>query len=103
MKLPKQFSGLTNLFHYGDRVHPARDWFFIVTVLSGLIVASAIWNSFLFLRVVNGQYIGVTATTTPSVVNSSLDDVHKVFDARAAEENRYRSEYRFVDPSLPGS
>lgn len=60
-----------------------------------------IWNVWAFDTVANGGVIGTSATSTPTVFNSSsIDAVRAVFAKRAAEEAKYETGvYRFNDPS----
>ncbi|KND51179.1 MAG: hypothetical protein ABA06_02605 [Parcubacteria bacterium C7867-001] len=87
-------------FSYGEYIHPLRDWFVLLIVSAVLLVASVGWNVWLFYRVLNGESLGsATASTTPLFDTASLSAAQTVFDARAVEEERYKKEYRFIDPS----
>ena len=101
MKLP--FASSLSFFSklsYGKRIHAVRDWFVVLVIALVLALLSALWNTWTFFRVVEGEQIGV-ATTTPSVFSpATLEGAQQMFDRRALEEARYRSEYRFSDPAL---
>ena len=84
-----------------SRHDPTRDWLALL-LCSGIALAGIIvWNAWMFDRVANGGVIGTRATSTPPIFNqSSLDTIHTIFDARAAEEQKYvTGEYRYIDPS----
>lgn len=92
---------LTNLFRYGERIEPTRDWFVLLALFGMLFVVSAVWNAWLFNRVASGGTLSAAATSTPTTFSkASLDVVERLFEERAAEELKYTSgEYSFTDPS----
>jgi len=105
-KIISKLSSLDSLkkfFSYGDRIHPARDWYvlLVITVLFLLIGIAA--NVYLFEELVNGKNLGAATTVPHQAVGDSVTAVQTLFQERATEENNYQSTYHFVDPSLSGS
>ncbi len=92
---------LAHLFRYGERIEPTRDWFVLLTIFGMLFVVSAVWNAWLFNRVVSGNSLAPVATSTSATFSkASLDAVEHLFEERAAEEAKYANgEYGFTDPS----
>jgi len=84
--------------HYGERIRPVRDWLVILGVSAVLLVVSVVWNTLIFIDVVQGDVIG-SAEPREDVPNGSIETIRELFESRAAEETRYENEYRFVDPS----
>ena len=83
---------------YGERIRPIRDWLVVLGVSVALLVASAVWNTWIFIDVVQGEVIG-SAESPADTPNGSIEAVQKLFDARGVEKARYENEHRFVDPS----
>lgn len=102
LTLPKNLSSF-KLPSYGDRPRPLRDWFILVSLGAILLGLSVGWNAWQFVRVTEGQTIGEAVPQTIAPAAASLEGVRSVFQNRAAEEARYRTEYRFVDPLQQGS
>lgn len=84
--------------NYGPRLRPSRDWLVILAIAFTLLLCSVVWNLWTFARVTGGETIG-TQSPPPATADLPVDSVNRIFERRAAEEARYRSEYRFVDPS----
>lgn len=100
----KNFADITkNLkgIHYGTALRPSRDWLTLLTLMVALLLASVAWNLWAFSKVTEGETIG-TETPQQADTTATFDAVNKVFEMRAAEDARYRNEYRFVDPSTGG-
>lgn len=105
MKLPdfsRQLAVLSR-FRYGKLVRPERDWFVLLLATLALILLSGAWNAWMFTygTKVVPQVEDSSSITGPS--ENTLKEANALFERRAAEEGRYRSEYRFVDPRLSGS
>lgn len=83
----------------GDRRTPSRDWFMLLTLAFLILIASIGWNIWAFVRITNGEVSGDRAADTSGPDIGIVEQVRTVFMERAAEEQRYRGEYRFVDPS----
>ncbi len=83
---------------YGSRLRPVRDWMVLLVLFSVFLLASLVWNLWLFSQTTKGYKIG-SVTPTPAV-QIELEQVKTLFAKRAAEQTKYIQEYRFVDPSL---
>ncbi len=82
--------------------HPTRDWFLIVMAALGLLLLSAAWHAFLFTRLTRGEALDASVQKEASDAEVSVNQIRSVFERRATEEARYKSEYQFVDPSRSG-
>lgn len=82
-------------------VDPVRDWLVLLIASLVALVGIILWNIWAFDTVASGGTIGAPATKAPTTFNnSSLDEIHTLFENRAAEEAKYRTGmYRFTDPS----
>lgn len=101
MKLPKLNTKFLSFLSYGPRVRPFRDWFVLISIGVLLLLASAGWNTWLFYRIFNGEALApVTAPQGANFSTEALTKAEALFSARATEEGKYKTEYRFVDPSL---
>ena len=87
-------------FRYGKRIHPQQDWATLLTVALVLLLMSGIWTVWIFMHGSTKRVVGETATTTPEISPYMLEDTTVLFENREREEERYRSEYQFVDPGL---
>lgn len=101
MKIHFDIKKILQTFGYGERMHPARDWFILLASALMLVIASVAWNIFLLTKVERGEAIGDEMPQT-TFEAAPIDKVQEVFESRKEEELRYRQQYRFVDPSLPG-
>lgn len=81
------------------KLNPSRDWVLLLGCLIVGILLSILWNGWYFFFELIKESAPQAATEQAGVDTSSLERVQALFDARATEEGRYRSEYRFVDPS----
>lgn len=102
MKLPAFLTGLLKGFHTGSRskrLNPARDWFALLTILLAFLAASLAWNVWFFLAVVAEEPTAPAAPVVQTSNTRTLDQARAAYEARALEEGRYRTEYRFIDPS----
>jgi len=82
-----------------DRPRPTRDWMLLLSLAALILVASAGWNVWTFVRVTSGDVGAVEEAAVDGPDLTALERVRAAFQERAAEEARYRSDYRFVDPS----
>jgi hypothetical protein len=91
-------------FTYGEKLHPAHDWFALISLAAILFAVSIGWNILLF-RNFQTQKVTHSATTTPAqvTIGNSIPQIQEIFKNRATEEVNYQQVYHFVDPSLPGS
>ncbi|MHB0865578.1 MAG: hypothetical protein ACYC1Y_01605 [Minisyncoccota bacterium] len=101
MKTLNSLSSFIKRTRLSSRIDPERDWLILITATLILLAGIVVWNAWAFDTVANGGSIGRPATSTPPVFNqASLDGIHAIFSARAAEEAKYASgEYQYVDPS----
>ncbi len=83
------------------RLDPARDWLAMLTLSAILFASIIVWNAWAFNTVASGGVIGVPVTgSTPVFSRSTLDAIHAIFTARAAEEAKYQTGvYTYADPS----
>lgn len=100
MKTSLSFGPLVKRFSYGTRLHPARDWFYVLLAATILIACSIAWNIWLLRSVEAGGTIGDEVVEVESFDESPIESVRALFESRKEEQMRYRQEYRFVDPSL---
>ena len=92
---------LRSFFHKDSSrgyIHPERDWFFLLMLAVVFVLGSVVWNGWFFLTVKNGKVPDEEVPTIPFMA-APAESVVDVFEAREAEEARYRTEYLFVDPS----
>ena len=90
----KSLKGLS----YGRVLRPSRDWLLLLALALACLLISVGWNLWTFNKVTEGGSVGAPAPAQDTN-GSAIDAVTKLFEERALEENRYKSEYRFVDPS----
>ena len=76
------------------------DWIVVLVVFLAALVGSVLWNAFFFLETVSDKKDSVETGEHKTIDISTVDRVRGTFDAREAEEARYRNEYQFIDPSL---
>ena len=100
MKLSFNSDAFFKRFSYGASLRPARDWFLVLVVAVLLVAGSVGWNVWLFQGVERGAVIGESSAGRTGLDERSIESVRRVFESRQEEQNRYRNEYRFVDPSL---
>lgn len=100
MKLSFSPDAFLKRFTYGANMRPARDWFLMLLIAVLLVAGSIGWNFWLFQSVEQGAVIGESSTGRTGLDERSVEPVRRVFESRQEEQNRYRNEYRFVDPSL---
>ena len=84
--------------HYGSRLRPDRDWLVLLGTWLLLFLVSIGYNVWLFSRVTNGESLDPNATSFEAKP-VDVSSMTATFNARAAEQERYLSEYRFVDPA----
>lgn len=100
MKISLNLTPFLKKFSYGSKVHPARDWFYLLVAMTVLVALSIGWNLWLLRSVEKGGTIGDENATVESFDEAPIESVRAVFEQRRTEQLRYRQEYRFVDPSL---
>lgn len=102
MTIPKQLQPLLSLLarmRAGAHADPARDWIVLLSVSAALLIASVAWNIVFFLTVVQGVSTAGVAQEGVAPMNDPLVEAQAMFEERSVEVERYRSGYRFVDPS----
>ncbi len=98
MKTSLSLKPILSRISYGSGVHPARDWSYLLLLAAILIAISIAWNMWLYQEVQEGATLGEEVPATPVDI-APIEAVRAVFEERKAEEQKYRTEYRFVDPS----
>lgn len=100
--MPNLLTPLLKRITFLNRLDPERDWILLLLISVMLLTGIVVWNAWTFDMIAKGGVIGSSSTSTPSVFKqSSLEDVHTVFEKRAVEESNYTSGvYQYVDPSL---
>lgn len=88
----------TALPRMSGQQRPSRDWLILLFFSLIVFVASVSWNVWTFIRITNGEVVGNGAATVTAPDVSTVERAREVFGARATEAQRYRTEYRFVDP-----
>lgn len=96
--LPKALSHAP-LPHIGDRHKPSRDWLLLLALALIVLITSVGWNAWTFVRITNGEIVGDETPTVTGPNVDSIERVREVFSERALEQQRYTTEYRFVDPN----
>jgi hypothetical protein len=93
-----------SVFSYGPKLHPTRDWSFLIIVTALIVTLSIGWNAWLFIEAETGK-LSASAAALPNHTNAPINvsGVQSVFQKRATEESSYQSAYNFVDPSTQGS
>ncbi len=88
--------------HGPTRHDPLRDWLIMTGLFVFALLTIIIWEVWTFSIVEGGETSGVvTASSTPPLNRAAIDSVTKLFEARAVEEEKYKSGgYHFNDPSL---
>lgn len=83
------------------RIDPVRDWIWLLSAFLVAFACIVVWNAWAFDRIASGGVIGTAVPTEASTFNpSTLDTIRKIFETRAAEEQKYKTGvYRFDDPS----
>lgn len=99
MKLNPNLSSLRMRFSYGDRLNPARDWFYLLAIATVMLAASISWNAWTFRTLQEGGVIG-DAGPAEAFDSVPVESARALFETRRKEELQYREAYRFVDPSL---
>ncbi len=98
LHLPKSLPR-TKIPRVGDKKRPSRDWLALLAIALLLLIASIGWNVWTFIRITSGEVVGEGPSVVTGPDTSALERVREVFTNRKAEEQRYLTEYRFVDPS----
>ncbi|HEX8591619.1 MAG TPA: hypothetical protein VF696_02645 [Candidatus Paceibacterota bacterium] len=101
MKLKSNTLSKIKISGYGSRLRPQRDWLFLLGAAVVLLTLGVFWHTWLFSKVTSGEG-GESDTAQQEVRATELDAVRGLFDKRRAEEERYLSEYRFIDPATRG-
>ena len=98
MKFPAlKLSKGTKLPAYGKQLRPARDGLVLLAAMGALLIASIGWNLWKFRDITRGPE-GIEPTLETTRI-PELDRTKAIFESRKTEEERYLTEYRFVDPS----
>lgn len=80
-------------------LNPARDWLLLLAISALALIASIGWNAWFFFATLAGEPAVGSVETEQKPETSSVEKAQVLFELRATEAERYRSEYRFNDPS----
>lgn len=80
------------------RPDPARDWALLVALFLALFLAAVAWSAWFFLATIEEP--AVAAPPAEGSGDTGIGAVRAAAEARSLEEERYRAEYRFIDPSI---
>jgi hypothetical protein len=81
------------------RLDPSTDWLILLGFALLFIVASLAWNTWFFFTVLDQKAAQPVMTSEQASTTNPMEKSRTLFEIRATEEARYRSEYRFIDPS----
>ena len=97
-KLNLSLSSLPRI-SYGNRVHASRDW--VILLVTSLLVLGgfAVAGTWIFYEGAKADPAQQTAAQKSALSPELLSETDALFEERAAEVLRYRSEYQFVDPA----
>lgn len=100
MKLPT-FSKNLHKIHYGNQLYPARDWLVLISVAIIILGISTVWNILEFRNItINQVPVSTTASHSTAIDSAAMQQVQKIFSARAGAQAKYESgAYSFTDPS----
>jgi hypothetical protein len=84
---------------YGNVIRPHRDWLILLTISLIVFVGSAVWNAWLFNKVIRGEFLGDAPEVAPLQTLDTLETVKDVLEERRVKELFYRVGSSFVDPA----
>lgn len=90
---------------YHGQVNPERDWYVLLLIALGLMVASALVNLLILFDVYRGAPISAETSENPPAretqqTEERLEEIEAIFEARArAFEETLTRPYEFVDPA----
>lgn len=96
---PPSFLKFKHAIRTGARIHPVRDWFIVLGGAAILLGCSIGWNIWTYLHATALTEGSVPTATRPVFDTKAVEAVRSAFEARATEAEKYKKEYRFVDPS----
>lgn len=101
MDIFNTIGSLSRRLRGGMHQDPVRDWLVLITFSTIALIGIIVWNAWAFDTVASGGVIGPSVKgTAPVFDSSSLEDIHIIFENRAAEESKYvTGVYRYADPS----
>ncbi|HRH24318.1 MAG TPA: hypothetical protein PK109_01885 [Candidatus Paceibacterota bacterium] len=102
MNLPPQLTAFLKRFssHDGTKhLDPTRDWLLLLALVIIALIASVVWNAWFFFIALEEESTSQSAPVEATPDTNSVEKAQALFELRAAEEARYRNEYRFIDPS----
>lgn len=80
------------------RPDPARDWALLVALFLALFLLSVAWSAWFFLATIEEP--PVVPPPAEESGDTGIKAMREAAEERSLEEERYRDEYRFIDPSL---
>ncbi len=90
---------ITALLKISSRTHPVRDWFLILSVCALCVGGSIGWNVWNYFSTQTALEQKAVVAPARGFDKNVVDDMEQAFAGRAVEAEKYRSTYRFVDPS----
>ena len=103
MTLPPSLTKILSRFRKSKSVkhkaEPSRDWLLALLLALVLLVVSVGVNTVVFMEAVSHTGEGEAPIEERDIDQSAVEKAKEAFGVRALEEAKYRSEYRFVDPS----
>lgn len=91
----KKFRGAGGTKH----LNPSRDWLLLIAVGFAALIGSVAWNTWFFFVALDEDAPADAIPVAEAPATNSLQKAQALFETKAAELERYRTEYRFIDPS----
>lgn len=87
------------VFEVGRHPRPMRDWFVLLGVAAVLVGVSVGWNVWSYIQITATVAQTASSNAPHGFSTTTIGAVEQAFVERKEEVDRYRSTYRFVDPS----
>lgn len=102
MTLPPAISAFLKKLHGSGgskHLNPSRDWLVLVAIALAAFIGSIAWNTWFFFIALDQNVPADAVPVAEAPATNSLEKAQALFEAKAKELERYRNEYRFIDPS----